>query len=145
MVLRGAGRSGRTLGKQEQRVAVHEASRGHPSTEDSLGTGSSTHTSLPSSSRPGHNWLFNSLPLGEDPNFHHFQTWAKTVLQRGVVHPRAVESWRVALVILEDGGRGQLVVSAAAGRRMKVHSQGILFSRFHLVSTRIGHVSDNET
>ena len=108
-----------------------------------FGTGFRVRTSFPSSTGPGHKW-FNSHPLGGDPRLDDFQTWAKKVLQRGMVHPRDAEAWREAFVDVEGGGQGQLVVSAAdetwrtilcwasAGRRIEVDTEGIPVSLANL-------------
>ncbi|CAB1110487.1 unnamed protein product [Ectocarpus sp. CCAP 1310/34] len=61
---------------------------------------------------PGHRW-FNSHQLGGDPDLIDFQAWARTMLRRGLVHPRDADAWRAALVDVQGGGHGQLVVSAA--------------------------------
>ncbi|CAB1121518.1 unnamed protein product [Ectocarpus sp. CCAP 1310/34] len=60
---------------------------------------------------PGHRW-FNSHPFGGDPDLRDFQALAGTMLCRGLVHPRDADAWRVAIVDVEGGGLGQLVVSA---------------------------------
>ncbi|CAB1108186.1 unnamed protein product [Ectocarpus sp. CCAP 1310/34] len=108
-----------------------------------FGTGFRIRISFASSPGPGHRW-FNSHPLGGDPNLYNFQTWARTVLQRGMVHPREAEAWRTAFVDVEGGGLGQLVVSAAddtwrvilcwasAGRRIDVDTHGIPISLVNL-------------
>ncbi|CAB1096373.1 unnamed protein product [Ectocarpus sp. CCAP 1310/34] len=88
-----------------------------------FGTGYRIRISFPSSAGPGHQW-FNSHPLGGDPNLYNFQTWARTVLRRGMVHPRdavlvvsaADETWRVILCW------------ASAGREIEVNTQGIPIS-----------------
>ncbi|CAM9948387.1 unnamed protein product [Ectocarpus sp. 6 AP-2014] len=108
-----------------------------------FGTGFRVRISFPSSPGPEYRW-FNSHPLGGDPNLYNFQTWARTVLQRGMVHPRDAEAWRTAFVDAEGGGLGQLVVSAAdeswrvilcwasAGREIEVDTQGIPISLVNL-------------
>ncbi|CAB1113402.1 unnamed protein product [Ectocarpus sp. CCAP 1310/34] len=108
--------------------------------------------SFPSSPGPGYRW-FNSHPLGGDPNLYNFQTWARTVLQGGMVHPRDAEAWRTAFVEVEGGGLGQLVVSAAdeswrvilcwasAGRRIEVDT-GIPIS---LVSLQVRSGIDSQS
>ncbi|CAM9189604.1 unnamed protein product [Pylaiella littoralis] len=117
-----------------------------------FGTGFRVRISFPSSPGPGYRW-FNSHPLGGDPNLYNFQTWARTVLQGGMVHPRDAEAWRTAFVEVEGGGLGQLVVSAAdeswrvilcwasAGRRIEVDT-GIPIS---LVSLQVRSGIDSQS
>ncbi|CAN0325164.1 unnamed protein product, partial [Ectocarpus sp. 6 AP-2014] len=143
VVLRGAGRPGRSRRRQEQRVAVHGAWRVTYRRQAVFGTGFRVCISFPSSPGPGYRW-FNSHPLEGDPNLYNFQTWVRTVLQRGMVHPRDAEAWRTAFVDVEGGGLGQLVVSAAdeswrvilcwasAGREIEVDTQGIPISLANL-------------
>ncbi|CAB1096640.1 unnamed protein product [Ectocarpus sp. CCAP 1310/34] len=85
-----------------------------------FGTGFRIRISFPSSPGPGHRW-FNSHPLGGDPNLYNFQTWARTVLQRGMlVVSAADDTWRVILCW------------ASAGRRIDVDTQGIPISLVNL-------------
>jgi hypothetical protein len=60
----------------------------------------------------GNQW-FNAVQPGGDPNLPDFQCWASLLLQRGLVHPDDVQSWRSTFVDVEGGGRGKYLVSAA--------------------------------
>jgi hypothetical protein len=60
----------------------------------------------------GKQW-FNAVPPGGDSSLPDFQCWAAVLLQRGLVHPEDVQSWRSTFVDVEGGGRGKYLVSAA--------------------------------
>eukprot|EP00953_Heterococcus_sp_UTEX-ZZ885_P007902 4743-Heterococcus_DN1.PRE.1 len=60
----------------------------------------------------GTQW-FNAAQPGGDPGLPDFQSWAASLLQRGLVHPDDVQSWRSTFVDVEGGGRGKYLVSAA--------------------------------
>jgi hypothetical protein len=60
----------------------------------------------------GNQW-FNAVQPGGDADLADFQSWAASLLQRGLVHPDDLQSWRSTFVDVEGGGRGKYLVSAA--------------------------------
>ncbi|CAB1114907.1 unnamed protein product [Ectocarpus sp. CCAP 1310/34] len=99
-----------------------------------FGTGFRVRISFPSSARPGHMW-FNSHPLGGDPNLYNFQTWARTVLQSGMVHPRDAEAWRTARIDVDTQGIPISLVNLQV--RSGVDSQSPFFRQLNIAT--FGH------
>ena len=60
----------------------------------------------------GVHW-FNAAQPGGDATLPDFQTWARSLLDRGLVHPDDADAWRTTFIDVEGGGRGQYILSAA--------------------------------
>ena len=60
----------------------------------------------------GVHW-FNGVQPGGDATLPDFQTWARSLLDRGLVHSEDADAWRATFIDVEGGGRGQYILSAA--------------------------------
>lgn len=58
----------------------------------------------------GVHW-FNATQPGGDASLADFQTWARSLLDRGLVHPEDTDAWRATFIDVEGGGRGQYILS----------------------------------
>jgi hypothetical protein len=48
---------------------------------------------------------FNSVQPGGDATLPDFKTWARSLLDRGLVHPGDADAWRATFIDVEGGGR----------------------------------------